>query len=121
MKAVTEVTTAIAGVSELAVLRALERAGKRLLGRPDRSRLKDVPPWELHTHLPVDPARLDLLMSAAWDLPRAAGLPAELIETLDNYTRTLLASGHPFDRSDLQRVLTRLKEQPLLPWETTDE
>ncbi|MEV5350747.1 hypothetical protein [Streptomyces achromogenes] len=113
-----EVTAALAGVSELAVLRALERAGNRLPRRPDRSNVRDVPPWELHTHLPVDPARLDRLMSDAWDIPRKVGLPPELIAALDNYTRTLLISGHLFDRMDLQRVLFRLKGQLRLPWET---
>lgn len=114
---VVEVTTAIAAVSELAVLRALERANKRLERRSDRSRLRDVPPWELHTHVSADPDRLEKAMVGVWDLPAAAGLPEELLVPLDSFTRTLLSSGHPFDRDDLHRVLTRLHPQPQLSWE----
>lgn len=107
-------------VSELAVLRALERAGRRLLGRPDRARLKDVPPWELHACLPVNPENVDRLMASAWDLPRVIGLPDELISALDSYTRTLLITGRLFDRSDLRRCLNRTPQHQL-HWETNSE
>jgi hypothetical protein len=93
---------------ELAVLRALERAGNRMFPRSERARLKGVPPWEIYIHLPADPSRLDDLLTGAWDLPAVAGFSEDLISALDSYTRTLLASGHAFDRDDLQRVLARL-------------
>ncbi len=38
--------------SELAVLRALERAGKRKVPRSERGSLNDVLPWEVYTHRP---------------------------------------------------------------------
>ncbi|MGW7348123.1 hypothetical protein [Streptomyces sp. NPDC054854] len=67
--------------SELAVLRALERAGKRKVPRSERGRLNVVPPWEIYAHRPpVDPSDLDKALANAWDLPAAA----------------LLASGHAF-------------------------
>ncbi|WAU82618.1 hypothetical protein O1Q96_24510 [Streptomyces sp. Qhu-G9] len=95
--------------SELAVLRALERAGKRKVPRSERGRLNDVLPWEVYTHRPpVDPSDLDKALTNAWDLPAAVGFSEELISALDAYARTLLASGHAFNRDDLQRVLARL-------------
>ncbi|WP_307176796.1 hypothetical protein [Streptomyces africanus] len=113
-------TATLMGVSELAVLRTLERAGRRLLGRPDRSRLNDVPPWELHTHLPVNPDKVDRAMTGVWELPRAAGLPDALIASLDGYARTLLLTGRPFDRDDLRSCLARTP-QHRLPWEARSE
>lgn len=98
----------VTAAPELAVLRALERAGRRMFPRSERARLKHVPPWEIYIHLPVDPCRLDDLLTGVWDLPAVAGFPESLISALDAYTRTLLASGHAFDRDDLQRVLARL-------------
>ncbi|MEW1828281.1 hypothetical protein [Streptomyces sp. NPDC088196] len=112
-----EVTPTMLGVSEMAVLRVLERAGGRLLRRQDRARLKGVQPWELHAHLEAAPDHMDRLMASAWDLPAAAGLPDKLIATLDSYVRTLLLTGHLFDRNDLYRCLVRMPEQQL-PWET---
>ncbi|GHE76254.1 hypothetical protein [Streptomyces vinaceus] len=95
--------------SELAVLRALERAGKRKVPRSERGRLNVVPPWEIYAHRPpVDPSDLDKALANAWDLPAAVGFSEELISALDAYARTLLASGHAFNREDLQRVLARL-------------
>ncbi|MFF3313885.1 hypothetical protein [Streptomyces sp. NPDC002952] len=99
--------------SELAVLRALERAGKRKLPHSERDRLNDlllkgVLPWEIYTHRRlVDPSDLDKALANAWDLPAAVGFSEELISALDSYARTLLASGHAFNRDDLQRVLAR--------------
>ncbi|MCX4808882.1 MULTISPECIES: hypothetical protein [Streptomyces] len=98
----------VTAAPELAVLRALERAGNRMFPRSERARLKGVPPWEIYIHLPADPSRLDELLTAAWELPAVAGFSEELISALDAYTRTLLVSGHAFDRDDLQRVLARL-------------
>lgn len=92
--------------TEVAVLRALELAGNRNFPRSERGRLKGVPSWEIYTHLPpVDSSGLDKLLANAWDIPAAVGFSEELISALDSYTRTLLTSGHAFDRDDLQRVL----------------
>ncbi|MEU8928439.1 hypothetical protein AB0D30_00945 [Streptomyces sp. NPDC048409] len=112
----TEVTPTMLCVSEMAVLRVLERAGGRLLRRQDRAGLNGVRPWELHAHLQTAPDRMDRLMASAWDLPSAAGLPDELIATLDSYVRALLLTGRLFDRDDLYRCLARMPEQEL-PWE----
>ncbi len=106
MATALDMTTA----SELAVLRALERAGNHKVPRSERGWLQDVPSWEIYTHRPpVDPSSLDKMLTHAWDLPAAVGFSEELIAALDSYTRTLLVSGHAFDRSDLQRVLAQIR------------
>lgn len=52
--------------AHMAVQRALELAGKRLLTRQNRDRYHDVPAHELHTVIRVaDPARVDTLLAAA--------------------------------------------------------
>lgn len=49
-------------------LRALERAGRRLLDRSSRGRWADVPPYELHTRIRVrNPPHALQLLDGAWD------------------------------------------------------
>lgn len=76
-------TVAVA-TAEMAVLRALQVAGRRLLTRRSRAvrgPLQGVPPWELHVHLPVGDTDLTLLLRDAWDIPEAVGLPSMMIES----------------------------------------
>lgn len=52
--------------AHMAVQRALELAGKRLLTRQNRDRYRDVPPHELHTRIRVgDPTRVEGLLASA--------------------------------------------------------
>lgn len=83
----------IAGL-ELAVLRALEIAGKRLLGgagRQHRGRV-DGPTWEIHTKLPAAEADLDKLLTGAYATLDASTLGAYR-PVVDGYVRALLVAG----------------------------
>lgn len=85
-------------VANATVLRALERAGKRLLDRHSRDKWPDVPPYELHTRIRVGgPDHATRLLDGAWDhLPILAeavdpGMDtAKLQFTLQSYCETLL-------------------------------
>ncbi|RNF94877.1 hypothetical protein [Streptomyces botrytidirepellens] len=109
----------VTAVSEMAVLRALQLAGNRLLGKRGRSvrgPMKDVEPWSIHVHLPVAEHELDALLKDAWQIPVAVGLPGGLLDALDAHVRTLLAAGMEFRRDDLLLTLSQLP-QFVLPWE----
>ena len=55
-------------VANATVLRALERAGKRLLDRHSRDKWPEVPAYELHTRIRVgDRNRANYLLEGAWD------------------------------------------------------
>jgi hypothetical protein len=92
--------------ADVAVWRALEVAGKRLLTRDRRSQYLNVPPWLLHTQIPVDDDDLDRLLVGAWSCLRQSliagrqhiGVDHEtLIGTADEYVRALLRSGTPHE------------------------
>lgn len=111
---------AIAGVSEMAVLRALQLAGNRIVGKRGRSvrgPMNSVEAWSIHTHLRVEDHELDALLDGAWQIPVAVGLPDDLLAALDRHTRTLLAAGIEFRREDLLLTLSRLPKEIALPWE----
>ncbi|MCT7350668.1 hypothetical protein N4P33_00475 [Streptomyces sp. 15-116A] len=111
----------IAAVSEMAVLRALQLAGNRIIGARGRSvrvPMKSVEPWSIHVHLRVEEQELDAFLKDAWQIPIAVGLPDDLLDALDLHTRTLLTAGIEFNRDDLRRTLCRLPQQPALPWES---
>lgn len=100
----------ITAVSEVAVLRALQMAGNRILGKHDRSvrgPMRSVEPWLVHTHLRVDEQDIAALLKDAWRIPVAVGLPDSLIEALDQHTRVLFgwpAVATARDRSLATRV-----------------
>lgn len=86
---------------ELAVMRALEIAGKRLLsaaGRQHRGTISG-PAWTLHTHQALRCRRdqLDTLLAGAYDTLRASplGRAPGAIEIVDSYVRELLIAGVP--------------------------
>ncbi|MGW0681807.1 hypothetical protein ACWD2L_00395 [Streptomyces sp. NPDC002754] len=94
------------GRCEMAVMRALELAGKRLLTAPVRGQCRNVKPWALHTQLRADVKDLDRIMSGAWDTVRELGAPDQVVATLDTYTRGLIATGTPHTTYRLGTALT---------------
>ncbi|MFR9796507.1 hypothetical protein ACL02U_11470 [Streptomyces sp. MS06] len=107
--------TVAAAMAEMAVLRALQVAGRRLLARRSRvvrGPLRTVPPWELHVHLPVGDTDLALLLRDAWVIPEAVGLPSTMIEALDQHVRILLAAGLGYRRDDLFKTLRASPDVP---------
>lgn len=104
-----------------ASLRALELAGGRLLDHSTRGRLKDVPRYELHTHIPVsrDTHDLDKLLAGGVEaLPVIAALcgmtpewAGQLARVLhDNCVNTLL-SGEPYNH---ERTISALQVAGLI-------
>jgi hypothetical protein len=100
-------------VANATVLRALERAGKRLLDRHSRDRWPDVPPYELHTRIRVGSReRAEQLLDGAWDhLPVLAtavdpGMDtASLQDTLQSYCAALLVAEELHDVNFLGQYL----------------
>ena len=84
---------------ELAVLRALEIAGKRLLSGAGRQYRNSVagPTWTLHTHVDLRPRehQLDGLLAGAYDTLRESplGRAPGAVELVDTYVRQLLLAG----------------------------
>jgi hypothetical protein len=104
----------IAG-AHLLVLRALEKAGGRLLTRADRGRYPDVPKAELHTRLKVtDVEHANSLLADAWDqldeLTALAGgeVDADLLQsTLHTYCQQILLASFPHEPGNLVASLER--------------
>ncbi|MDI9914372.1 hypothetical protein [Rhodococcus sp. IEGM 1379] len=93
---------------EIAVLRALELAAKRSLGRRTRGTAPEVPAHLLHTHLRIAGTHedCDKLLVGAWEhmtivIPEAT----KLRELCDWYVRELIVTRRPHTRADLERVL----------------
>lgn len=98
---------------ELAVLRALEIAGKRLLSAAGRQYRGQVsgPAWALHTHpsLRARPDQLDELLRGAYDTLRASpiGQAPGAVEMIDGYVRDLLLAGVPHSPTYLATAIVQ--------------
>jgi hypothetical protein len=113
-------TTAVAGtqavfaVANMAVLRALEVAGKRLVGNHHRT-MQDTPAYSLHTRVKVHPGGASKLLTGAWDqMPALAEFlempqlqDPELAVTLHRYCSTLLEAERPHEAGLLWEMLSR--------------
>lgn len=90
-------------LANAATLRALERAGRRLLDRSTRAKWPDVPPYELHTRIRVgSQERAKQLLDGAWDHLSALAEAVDpamdtsrLQNALDYYCVTLLTREQP--------------------------
>lgn len=93
---------------EIAVLRALEVAGKKSLGRNDRGAYTGVPAHELHTRrrIATNHTECDRLLSGAWE-HLAIVLPGQpkVYQAVDWYVRELITKSQPHHRHDLEAVL----------------
>lgn len=103
--------SAVLAVSHVLVMRALEKAGGKLLTRSERGRWPHVPRSELHTRIRVkDHAHASELLAGAWDHAEEAvsGLdvdPQDLRMALVDYTEALLVRAMEHNRSMLGEVL----------------
>lgn len=103
---------------EALALRALEVAGKRVLGR-ERYRHTDLPVWEYHTVRQSTPTSVPRLLQGAFTaVPAVAarlGVDAEkLTAALTGYVGGLLVSGGRHDAVDLREHLARtVVEEPV--------
>jgi hypothetical protein len=108
---------ALVAACDVLVYRALEKAGSRLrsaAGKNVQGGAASIPcadPTRLHCEIePTMYADLGALLDGAWSLApaiaeRCGTSPDALIETLDAYTRALLASGQPHDYDRLSDAL----------------
>ncbi|MBF6298219.1 hypothetical protein IU459_11775 [Nocardia amamiensis] len=99
----------LTSVCEMAVLRALEVAGKRARNSSRTNReLLAMPPHEQHTArcLARHPEECDRLLPAAWDHLRIV-LPDQpkVITAVDWYVRQLIVTRKPHTSEDLRCVL----------------
>lgn len=88
---------AVVMAAEVAVMRALTYAGRRLLRdqpRAGRSQYAQVPQHELHLHIPLTGHRLDTLIADAWTaLQQVLPDRPEVAAVCDRYVRELLQAG----------------------------
>lgn len=102
------------GTCEMAVLRALELAGKRMRGsspRNVRAGLLEIPQHELHCNGLVASASthtIDSLLEDAWS-PLAIVLPGRdaLVKDLDDYARLLIERRQPHEESWLRPIVEK--------------
>ncbi|GAA3172601.1 hypothetical protein [Nonomuraea salmonea] len=97
--------------AHMAVMRALEIVGKRLLTRDRRGAYQHVPSYRLHTELPVPEDAMDRLLDGAWDT--LAGLLGDdahqVVAAVDDYVRDLLRTGQPHELDWLRAALKRTR------------
>jgi hypothetical protein len=104
-------SAALLPAAEMAVLRALELAGGRLLDRRTRGQFADVPRHELHTRVrPTDRVHARKLLAGAFQhtatMAGHFGInPNDLIRTLEAYTVELLVRGYAHETEFLQATL----------------
>lgn len=110
--AVSSVELALIASADLAVRRALELAGGRLMDRTHR--FPDTPKHELHTKIRVvDHDHAQRVLGGAWThIPALSEVlgdvdPKRLTETLDSYTSAVLVSGRAHNPDDLLNTLRR--------------
>lgn len=97
------------------VLRALELAGKRLLGSSSRrgryrhEPARQVHTWDIHTVIGgLEEPQVDKLLTGAFDLADQT-MPDQpcVRQAVETYTRALLATGRPHRREYLAEMLLR--------------
>lgn len=107
----TPLGEAFVAVCEALSLKALELAGKRIIGR-QRYRHPDLHPWEYHTLRPQEPDAVENLLTGAFaTVPAVAerlDVTAEdLTAVLSSYVGGLLISGAHHDPAELREHLSR--------------
>lgn len=101
--------------AHLAVRRALELAGNRMLvNRAAREELGSVPARDRYLRRAVDPEHLDRQLAGAWDTlaedAGMVGLDADRLRgELDTYTRGLLQAAEPHDPRHLRAIVARCR------------
>lgn len=101
------------GASEVIVLHALERVGRRLQTQI-RQRIPGVAAADVYLHIPVNPNQLDTLLRNAFDdIDRYVAckqVPSDRLTTcLDTYCRALITEARPHDPQVLASYLALSK------------
>lgn len=111
-----DVPADVVAASEVMVHWALQRAGNRLKARlGPRAKELSAPAHELYLRMPtLKPDEVTALLEDAWACPVSPELavdPERLIQTLDQYTATLLSLRKPHDRALLRTHLGAAMER----------
>lgn len=107
---------------EQATLRALELAGKRLVGSLSRehrhrdSPMRQVPAWEIHTQASaLTTEQINRFLDGAYDIAQVNfGSDECVLDTIQEYCQDLLRSGVPHRREYLAGALARSGCAPVL-------
>lgn len=100
-----DVPEGLTAAASVVALRALERAGGRLLTREHRGQYADVPKWELHTKIrPEDPGAL-ARECVTVDFLTASAIEPLWQERVRVYVADRLYHGLPHDRARLREYL----------------
>lgn len=102
-----ETDAGLVAAASVVALRALERAGGKLLTREHRGQYADVPKWELHRHIrPADALSLATECVSEEFITAVNGFRLEEhADTLRFYVAGRLASGEPHDVTRLRELL----------------
>lgn len=106
----TRAPDVVLAAANVAVRRALELAGGKLLSRDMRGRFPDTPKFEMHTKVRVSRTQADELLTGAFDYLTLdmAGIEvntASLADHLTDYCRSKMLTSQPHDIGDLGNFL----------------
>ena len=90
--------------AHVAVLRALELAGKRFVAQNRNLRGSSTPDWRVHTMHAMPTDKFDFLLKGAWEAFGTIASPC-LVEAIDSYTRDLLTTATEHHRDNLTSVM----------------
>jgi hypothetical protein len=100
-----DVPEGLVAAANVVALRALERAGGKLLTREYRGQYANVPKWELHCHIkPLNPEAC-ATEAVTEDFLAASAVPFEYAHDIWKYVADRLRTGQPHDMGVLRRYL----------------
>lgn len=98
---------ALTAAAAVVALRALERAGGKLLTREHRGQFANVPKWELHCHIRPEDAEALADDCVTADFVNALALGSPVARRINAYVADRLGLGLPHDEADLREFLER--------------
>jgi hypothetical protein len=91
---------------EVAVFRALERVGNRVKNQRGFKMPDGVDPIDLYMHTDIAANDFDSLLEGAWGLCERMNIMPTVVQELDAYTRSLLATKKPHNRDLMESYLS---------------
>jgi hypothetical protein len=94
-----------AASAEAAVFRALERVGNRIKNQKGFKMPDGVDPIDLYMHVEIPATEFATMLDGAWGLCERMNILPPVIQQLDDYTRSLLATKKPHNRALMESFL----------------
>jgi hypothetical protein len=94
-----------AASAEAAVFRALERVGNRIKNQKGFTMPEGVDPIDLYQHVDIPAADFGTMLEGAWGLCERMSIKPPVVQQLDDYTRSLLATKKPHNRDLMESFL----------------